>query len=283
MESVRDQTTAGTNGQTLNQMLQSRSFEDFRAGAFEAARSQPTSARARWLAYQLLCIDGDWTRALKQLQVWATLEAESTMRAQLHRGLVTTDAFRTEVFAGLRRPGFVNPPPAWLDTLVEANVALARGNATESDRLREAALDAAEASRGEGPRTGAFAWLADSDTRLGPACEFFTAGGYRWIPFEQMRALEIRPAGTLTDVVWVPARVAMRDGSAFDGYMPTRYAGSEHGQPPIRLARETHWTSVGKTAVIGAGQKVWSTDAGDWGLLEIGDCRFAAEEDHDAA
>jgi len=281
MASVRDQPAADMSGLTLQQMLQSQSFEDFRAGAFDAARRQPTSARARWLVYQLLCIDGDWERALKQLQVWATLEADSTMRAQLHRGLVTTDAFRTEVFAGSRKPGFVCPPPEWLETLVEANAALARGNVAESDRLRAAALDAAGDSRGESPRAGAFAWLADSDTRLGPACEFFTAG-YRWIPFEQMRALEIRPAGTLTDVVWVPARVVMRDDTAFDGYLPTRYAGSERGRPPIRLARETHWTGVGETAVIGAGQKVWSTDAGDWGLLEIGDCRFAEKEGHEA-
>lgn len=262
---------------TLTQWLQHRSLEEIKASATETVRKKPASARDRWLLYQLLCIDGEWERALRQLQTWATLEPDSDARAQLHRGLVRAEAFRAEVFAGTREPGFVSPPPAWVETLLQANVRLAHENLAEADALREAALDEAAATRGEGPRLGAFAWLTESDTRLGPVCEMVTGAGYRWIPFAQMRSLRIEPAGTLTDVVWLPARVVMHDDAVFNGYLPTRYPGSESGPEPIRLARETRWSCAGETTVIGLGQKTWTTDAGDWGLLEIGACRFTQE------
>ncbi|KAB0642370.1 type VI secretion system accessory protein TagJ [Burkholderia latens] len=274
-----DTATPATGHPAVQNLLQTESLDALKAQTIEAVRQRPSDPSERWLLFQLLCIDGDWERALRQLQTWATLEPEGTARAQLHRGLIESEMFRTEVFAGTRTPGFVDEAmPAWIDQLLQANVRLGAGDVAGADALREAALDAAPASRGESAEMGDFAWLTDSDTRLGPVCEMAVAGGYRWIPFARIKSVTLTPIGTLTDLVWRPATLILRDATVLRGYVPTRYPGSEHGPAAVRLARETRWQDIGETNVIALGQKTWTTNRGDWGLLDIGGCRFTDED-----
>ncbi|WP_107312530.1 type VI secretion system accessory protein TagJ [Burkholderia metallica] len=273
-----DITTPAAGQPASQNLLHTRSLDALKEQTIEAVRQRPSDPSERWLLFQLLCVDGDWERALKQLQTWATLEPEGAARAQLHRGLIESEMFRTEVFAGTRTPGFVDEAtPAWVDQLLQANARLGAGDVAGADALRQAALDAAPASRGESAEMGDFDWLTDSDTRLGPVCEMAVAGGYRWIPFARIKSLTLTPIGTLTDLVWRPATLILRDATVLRGYVPTRYPGSEHGPAAIRLARETRWQDVGETHVIALGQKTWTTSRGDWGLLDIGSCRFTDE------
>ncbi|KVK99019.1 type VI secretion system accessory protein TagJ [Burkholderia ubonensis] len=268
--------------ETLANALHTQSFAELKARTTEAVRNRPTDARERWLLYQWLCIDGEWERALKQLQTWARLDPDGEARAQLHRGLIRSEMFRSEVFAGRREPGFIDVPPAWVGSLLRANAKLGDGAVADADALRREAFEEASSTAGDSPEMGRYAWLTDSDTRLGPIFEMAVAGGYCWIPFEQIRSIALTPAGSLTDLAWRPTTVILRDATVLKGYVPTRYPGSESGSANIRLARETTWTDVGTTHVIALGQRTWTTDLGDWGLLEIANCRFT-DEDGDAA
>jgi type VI secretion system protein ImpE len=259
---------------THNALLETHTFDELKEGSIEAVRKQPTSKRERWLLFELLCIDGEWERALQQLQTWATLEPEGTARAQLYRELIQCELMRADVFAGRRTPGFIEQAPAWLVTLLRANTEMAEGNLPAADDLREAALDVAPVTRGESTQMGPFEWLTDSDSRLGPVCEMAVAGGYRWIPFDDMRSLTLAAPVTPADLAWRPATVILRNATVLRGYSPARYPHAGHTPTAIKLGRETVWTDVGLTGVIAAGQKTWSTDRGDFGLLEIGECRF---------
>ncbi|KVT84071.1 ImpE protein superfamily protein [Burkholderia ubonensis] len=273
-----DPATQAIDRPTQQNLVHTGSFEALKERTIETVRRRPSDASERWLLFQLLCVDGDWVRALKQLQTWATLEPEGAARAQLHRGLIESEIFRAEVFAGTRTPGFIDgAAPAWIDLLLQANARLGAGDVSGADALRRAALDEAPASRGESPEMDGFDWLTDSDTRLGPVCEMTVAGGYRWIPFARIKSLTLTPVGTLTDLVWRPATLILRDATVLRGYVPARYPGSEHGPAEIRLARETRWQDVGETNVIALGQKTWTTDCGDWGVLDVGSCRFTDE------
>lgn len=237
-------------------------------------RAHPSSPKERWLLFQLLCIDGEWTRALKQLQIWAQLEPEGEKQAQLHRGLVQSEMFRAEVFSGARSPGFIQEPEPWLHLLIQANQSLNQGQIDRADELRAQALNQAPSSKGESPEIGRFEWLCDSDSRLGPVFEMAVAGGYRWIPFNLMSTMQFAPTASLTDLVWRRVTVVLKDTTVLQGYTATRYAGSENAAPAHKLARETRWHDVGNTNVIGLGQKTLCTDAGDWGLLDMGSCRY---------
>jgi len=274
---ITPDTVNNPDGPTLHALLRTQSLADLRQQAFDTVRHHPSSVRERWLLFQLLCLDGEWERALKQLQTWAKLEPEGEARAQLHRGLIQSEMFRAEVFAGKRTPGFIDAAPAWVETLLAANAQLGRGEIAMADSLRTAALNDAPATRGEGPQTGPFDWMTESDSRLGPVCEIAVAGGYRWIPFDQMRSLVLTPTATLTDLVWRPATVTLRDATVLKGYAPTRYPGSELGPDAIKLARQTSWTDIGDTGVIGLGQKTWTTDRGDIGLLALSELHFTHE------
>jgi len=259
---------------TLHSLLEKQTFGELKAQTIDNVRRHPSAVRERWLLFELLCVDGEWERALQQLQTWATLEPEGASRAHLYRGLIQSEIFRAQVFAGQRTPGEIDPLPAWVNSLIEANVKLGEGHLAAADKLRHAAFDAAPATHGESAKTGAFKWLADSDSRLGPVCELAVAGGYRWVPFEAIKSLTLGPTTALTDLVWRSVIVGLRNATVLRGYLPVRYPGSESGPPAIKLAHETMWRDVGETGVIALGQKTWSTDMGDFGLLDIGECHF---------
>jgi len=239
-------------------------------------RQQPGTFDARWQLFQWLCVVGDWPRALKQLQVATQLAQDFAQTAHVYRDLIRAEVFRHEVFAGQRDPGTLLPAPAWLGRLQIALAQTEAGDLAAADSSRNLALPEVAVASGAHDGTS-FAWITDTDTRLGPTCEIVTAGRYAWLPFAQMRKLELtRPTGLL-DLLWRPATVTLSDGMISHGFMPVRYPGSELGSDAIRLARETNWAEVGETGVIAFGQKTWMTNAGDVALLDVSTLTLGAE------
>ncbi|MGO4812254.1 type VI secretion system accessory protein TagJ [Cupriavidus sp. 2MCAB6] len=243
------------------------SIADALAATEAGVRKQPGSFDARWGLFQWLCVVGDWPRALRQLQVAAQLAPDFAQTAHAYRDLVRMEAFRKAVFSGAREPAYLLPAPGWLERL---HVALALAEACDisgADRNRNLAFS--DVSDTPGSHDGQpFAWITDTDTRLGPTCELVVAGRYTWLPFSQMRTLHMRAPAGLLDLLWRPATVTLVDGSIARGFIPVRYPDSELGRDAIRMARETTWSEAGETGVMGLGQKTWMTDAGDVPLLE---------------
>lgn len=267
------------NAPAFHTLLREQTFEELRARTTEVVRKQPTNKSERWFLFELLCFGGEWERALLQLQTWATLELEGNARAQLYRRLIQCEMLRGDVFAGRRTPGFVNPAPAWLSALLRANTLMSHGDLPAADDLRATALNEAPTTRGESTQVGSFEWLADSDSRLGPVCEMAVAGGYRWVPFNDMRSLTLGALTTPADMLWRPITVILRDATVLRGYVPARYPDSERSTAAVRLMRETTWTSVGQWGVVAVGQKTLTTESGDFGLFEVGECRFIHEKE----
>ncbi|UDM49827.1 type VI secretion system accessory protein TagJ [Cupriavidus sp. MP-37] len=239
-------------------------------------REHPGSFAFRWQLFQWLCVVGDWPRALKQVQVATQLAPDFAQTAHVYRDLIRAEVFRGEVFAGQRTPGSLLPAPAWVAKLHTALAENNTGDCSAADISRDLALSQAPASAGahDGVR---FAWITDTDTRLGPTCEIVTAGRYAWPPFAQMRKIELGKTSGLLDLLWRPATVTLADGVVSHGFLPVRYPSSEQGSDGIRLARETSWAEAGETGVIGIGQKTWMTDAGDVAMLDVTTLTLDAE------
>lgn len=236
-------------------------------------RQQPGALEARWQLFRWLCVVGDWPRALKQLQVATQLAVDFAQTAHVYRDLIRAEVFRVAVLKGEREPGALLESPSWVQLLVDALRLAQEENLDGEDRCREQALS--EAAAPAGMRDGArFGWISDSDTRYGPTCELISAGRYAWLPFAQMRKLEMPPVTGLLDLIWRPITVTLIDGTVCRGFTPARYSGSGHGGDALQLARETHWTDTGQTGVIALGQKTWMTDADDVGLLDITSLTF---------
>ncbi|WP_439683115.1 ImpE family protein [Cupriavidus oxalaticus] len=254
---------------SLSTMLQQAGSTTGAVGAAESAvRQQPGAFEARWRLFQWLCVMGDWPRALKQLQVATQLAPDFAQTAHVYRDLIRAEVFRKDVFKGTREPGTLTPAPAWVGRLRAALALAEAGDIEGADRSRHMALSDVSVSTGD--HDGAtFTWITDSDTRLGPTCELISAGRYAWLPFSQLRKLEMGPVAGLLDLIWRPVTATLTDGMVVRGFVPVHYPGSEEGSDAIRLSRETQLTEVGQTGVVACGQKTWMTDAGDIGLLDV--------------
>ncbi|MCF1369983.1 ImpE/SciE family protein [Burkholderia cenocepacia] len=240
-----------------------------------SVHAQPAIASHRWALFQLLCVMGEWARAIRQLQTWATLDPVQTATAQVYRDLIRAECRRKQVVDGRERPGFIFEQPAWIDGLVNALQLAAAGRTDVADDAREAAFDAALTVAARIPQ-GAVAWIVDSDSRFGPVCEIIVAGHYRWIPFAGLASWRVPPPTNVIDLVWAPCTFTRGDGAIIHGFMPARYPGSEAGADAARVGRETFWQEHGRTGVMALGQKTWSTNRGDFGLFELATAEFGA-------
>nr|ESF59430.1 putative cytoplasmic protein [Salmonella enterica subsp. enterica serovar Saintpaul str. JO2008] len=265
---------------TLSALLQEYSIAEGIQMAEQQVRENPAKALCRHSLFQLLCVAGDWSRALHQLQLCARMEANYTQEARLYRELVRCEMFRHTVFQGEQRPGFLLPQPVWVESLLAALAC--HDDTGEVDKHRNTALEAITDTGGQW-NGGAFDWASDSDSRLGPVLELVTGGVYIWLPFSQIRSLESPQPTRLTDLLWKPVNITLVNGDTHGAWLFTRYSGSESASDALRLCRETAWQDgPGETTVRALGQKVWLTSHGDISLLDMAHCTFHAQENDGA-
>lgn len=232
-------------------------------------RSAPADPRLRIFLFQLLCVLGQWERALNQLKLAASLDPGALAMAQMYGEAVRCEAIRAEVFEGWRSPMVFGEPERWLALLIESLLLAGRGQRTQSEELRARAFGEAGTSIGDIDGRP-FAWIADADSRLGPVLEAVINGRYYWLPFSRVSRITMEPPADLRDTVWMPAHVQFENGGEAVALIPTRYPGSEAATDGlIALARKTVWEEVAADAHHGLGQRIIATDADEVPLMEI--------------
>lgn len=237
-------------------------------------RSEPANADLRVFLFQLFCVNGNWDKALTQLEVAGEMDPGTLGMVQVYREAVRHEAFRTEVFAGRKTPLVFGDPQQWIALLLEALRLTGMGEVAKGQALRAEAFEQAPASGGR--LNGApFEWLADADQRLGPVLETVMNGRYYWIPIAHIAEIRIEEPEDLRDLVWTPAQFKWTNGGEAVGLIPTRYPGSEsQTDPNVRLARRTDWSELGADCYVGVGQRMFATDAGEYPLMEVRDVIF---------
>ena len=242
----------------------------------EEVRAKPQDAKLRVFLFQLLCVLGQWDRALNQLNVAAQLDAAALAMAQMYREAIRCELLRAKVFAGATPPMVFGQPEEWLALLIEALLLAGRGKAKESAELRARAFDEAAGTAGTvGDQP--FEWIADADSRLGPVLEAIINGRYYWVPFARLAKVVIDAPEDLRDVVWMPAHLVFTNGGESVALVPTRYPGSELSQDgQILLSRKTVWSEPAPDTYHGLGQRLLATDAGEVGLMDVRTIAFAS-------
>lgn len=251
--------------------------EALRAGRLDEAlselqrqvRQQPAEARLRVFLFQLLCLCGEWNRALTQLTVAGELDAGTLLMVQTYREALRCEVYRAEVFTGARTPMALGKPDPWLAPLLQSLAVAALGHAAQAAELRAQAFDAAPPTAGR-LNGEPFEWIADGDARLGPCLELIVSGRYYWVPFHQIRAIDLEPPADLRDFVWSPAQVTWANGGQAVALIPTRYPGTEAAaDPALRMSRRTEWQELSDEMFIGRGQRAFITDQGETALLDV--------------
>ena len=249
------------------------------AAAKDAVRKAPSDGRHRSVLFQLYCVQGNWEGAKTQLDLVGQLDVEATLWTGVCEKLLSCEASRREVFAGKAAPTLFGKPPEWIGGTVEALRLGIEGNWPAAAASQARALEIAPATAAR-LNDQEVAWVADSDSRLGPLLEAYIDGKYYWIPFEHIREVNLRPRTHMMDSIWAPADFIWLNEGAAAGYIPVRYAGSEaSADPQIQFARTTTWDERADGFFCGLGHRIFVTDAAEFGVAEVRSLHF----DHPAA
>ena len=235
----------------------------------DQVRSKPQDAKLRVFMFQLLCVLGQWDRALNQLNVSLELDAGTLPMVQTYREAIACETLRLQVFAGKKVPMLFGEPETWVALLIEALLREGRGEADAARTLRAQAMEQAPATAGQIDGKP-FAWIADADSRLGPTLEAVINGRYYWLPINRLAKVEIDPPQDLRDRVWMPAHFEFTNGGEVVGLIPTRYPDTElsTGDLPA-LSRSTEWREAAPGDFVGLGQRLLSTDEADHALMDV--------------
>ncbi|MGH8519533.1 MAG: type VI secretion system accessory protein TagJ, partial [Panacagrimonas sp.] len=224
-----------------------------------------------------------WERALNQLNVCADLDAAALPMREMYGAAVRCELLRKEVFAGRKSPMLFGEPQVWLALLIEAQLRAGAGDLEAAAKLRDQAFEQAPTTSGKIGEE-AFSWIADADSRLGPVLEAVVNERYYWIPFSRLSRVSIEAPADLRDFIWLPATLQFSNGGEVLAMLPVRYPGSESSQDGmVALSRKTLWEEAPGGAYHGLGQRLLTTDAGEYPLLEVREITFDSVPEESAS
>lgn len=264
--------------------------ESIRAGRVDEAlaelqaqvRRAPGDGKLRIFLFGLLSLRGQWERALTQLQVLGELDPKALPMVRTYREALRCEALRAEVFAGKRSPVIFGEPAEWAALLVSALRLAGEGKYAEAQRVRDAAFEAAPTTAGTIDETR-FGWIADADPRVGPMLEAVVNGHYYWIPFQRLREIRVDKPADLRDFVWMPAELVYANGGETVALLPARYPGSEKADDSrFAMGRATEWQDIAPGYSVCIGQRLFATDQGEHGLLDVRSIKLDVAEGGDA-
>lgn len=259
----------------------------FDSGHLQAAISQltadvkasPRDLRNRIFLFELLCFTGDWQRAERQLDAVAQVSGDATVELgiEIYRGILRAEASRRQLFQGeSRQPKFLSEPPPYtalhlkaLTEIIEQHFDQAETSLKESSALRKNLQGQIDDTH--------FDDFKDGDDLIAPFLEVIVRGDYLWLALEDIVGLEIRPPRTLRDLLWIPAKVELREQQTIDVFIPVQYYGSsDHADDSVKLGRMTVWENLGEETNLGKGQRTFLIDGDERSLLEIRKAEFVS-------
>jgi type VI secretion system protein ImpE len=203
----------------------------------------------------------------------------------LLRQLIRAETARQDWYRDGRPPEFLTDISAAARLHLEAGVKARAGDGQGAAALWAEAETLRRAPAGQ-HKGAAFADFRDLDDACGGMLEVLSAdGSYFWVGLDEVLGLDFAPAKRLSDLIWRPVRLTLRDGTAGSLYMPTIYvgAGSEGLTDQHRLGRLTDW--VGRDgAILGRGQRCFLVGDDAVGVADLATLRFEdARADVEAA
>ncbi len=216
-------------------------------------RDNPTDAKRRTFLFELLCFDGNFDRAEKQLHVLSQDSSQAQLATVLYLSALHAERTRQDLFL-----------------------------------KKEFPAESAESDTFAGTINGQpFTAISDADPRIGPRLEVYAAGAYLWIPFKHIESIEMEAPTKLRDLLWIPALV--RTGPAFKAtelgevMLPamTVFA-CKHEDDAVRLGRTTVWQQD-EAGVFPLGQKMFLVDDEEFPILEVRKIEFQHAESAEAA
>lgn len=237
-------------------------------------RAHPTDTTQRTFLFELLCFTGNWDRAERQLDVLGGQSVQADVGVQVYKKNIKGERERRRLFAEGIQPYFLTEPPAYVDLLVAAINRIRERKLAEARQMLNRAEEERPALSGR-LNGKPFQDFRDSDDRVGPVLELTVKDNYTWLPFEQIRRLEITAPKRLRDLLWAPAIIETIDGTMGEVYIPALYEStSEHPNNQVKLGRMTDWRHFGEDLHLAMGLRLFLVDGEDKSLFEARSVEF---------
>ncbi|MGE5304799.1 MAG: type VI secretion system accessory protein TagJ [Alphaproteobacteria bacterium] len=241
-------------------------------------KANPRELRSRIFLFELLCFAAEFDRAGRQLDAIAQMSqnVQVEMGIQVYRNLLQAETARQAFFSGKSlQPKFLSAPPSYAALHLQAVAKLRENQVQDFENLLEESSDLRQPLQGQADGSP-FKDLRDCDDLVAPFLEVLFQTDYVWLPFEQIKQIEIQAPRTLRDLIWTQARVELRNQPAGDVFLPAQYYGSaEDPDDRVKLGRMTDWKKVGEGTYLGVGQRMLLVDETEQALLQIRNIEFA--------
>jgi type VI secretion system protein ImpE len=237
-----------------SELFKAGKLSDAVASQVQEVKSHPADHGRRLFLFELLAFSGDLDRARKQIEAIHYDEMERESARMAYRQLLDAEEARRRVFRDGIMPQLLTPPPEYLYKRLQAINCLRASQQAEASALLAEADEAAPPLRGV-LNGKPFDGLRDCDDLFGPVLEVMAHGDYYWLPLEQVESLHLNAPRFPRDLLWLPAKLSIREGPAGDVFLPALYPESHaHEDDRIKLGRATDWKQMedGPTRGVGA-------------------------------
>jgi type VI secretion system protein ImpE len=234
----------------------------------QAVKASPADKEKRIFLFELLSFVGDLDRARKQIDVLQFEDPGLAAAALGLRNCLEAEALRRKLFREGLKPKFFADAPPVVQLRFDAIDALRAGQTAEAAELLRKADENAH------PLTGTlngkpFQLLRDADDVFGDYLEAFARGSYYWVPLDQIAGVGANPPKYPRDLLWLPAKLTLRDGGEGDVFLPAVYPFShENADEQIKLGRATDWQGGEGGPMRGLGGRTFVLDDDAIGLLD---------------
>ncbi len=243
-----------------SELLQAGKLQEAIDAQLKAVKAHPADHGKRFFLFELLAFAGDLDRARRQIDAVQLEDPERDTVVLAYRKLLDAEQTRRRLFSEGLQPQFLIAPPEHVKLRLEAV------NRLREQRFAEAAEILTKASEATPPLVGMlnnkpFTSLRDCDDLFAGVLEVMAQGNYFWLPLEQVNTLALNAPKFPRDLLWMPARVEIREGPSGDVFLPTLYPGSyAHADDQVKLGRMTDWKSHEGGPVLGIGLRMFLVD-----------------------
>lgn len=250
-----------------DRLLHEGKLDEARSYLANELRRAPDNIGARQFFWQLMCVLGDWEKALLHLRGLAALDPSAQMLSTVYGQTIGAESVREEVANGARRGQSLVGSTPWVEVLLDALQKVAGGDPGAGEEL-SAALAQAPAVSGSVDGVEA-EWIADADPHFGPMLEAIIGDQYGFLPLAALKRVSLAEPQALRDTVWIAADVLTKSGQEAAALLPVCYPRTRaHCDPHCMMARKTEWGEAADLPV-GYGQRIIVVDEVEKPLLEI--------------
>ncbi|MGF1688520.1 protein of avirulence locus ImpE [Photobacterium japonica] len=218
-------------------------------------KDNPEDIELRSSFIELLCIDGQFERADKQLNLLIKQYPDCLVGAVNIRQLLRAAQSRLDFEQGAATATLVREVDDAFSAMLQLRLALREKQAEDvvtwahqiEAHRQPVTMNIDGQTNSE---------LRDLDDSLAGFLELFgTDGNYYLVPFDAVQRLEILPVSSLIEQVWRKVDIEIEGGLCGEAFIPMTYIGSQSDAE--KLGRETDWCEVlGTEVCVGTGLKM---------------------------